>query len=123
MSVGSELLSVLICRGCCCGTDEGIDHDAHLASLVAAVEQAGGRTRVTGCIGPCDRRNVVVVRSRRDSGRWFARYFGFVGQSGIDALCAWFADGKPSDPEPEVLATTRFDWPRPTRPATGDSAQ
>ena len=113
MSVGPESVSVLVCRGCCCGTQDDIDHDGHLASIRIATEQIGGRLRVTGCIGPCDRKNVVVVRARMASGRWFARYFAGVDQSAVDILCDWFSTGDISGPEPAELAATRFTWPLP----------
>jgi hypothetical protein len=95
-------LSVLVCRGCCCGTDKhpDVDHDGQLAQL----EAAGARCHVVDCLGPCDRSNVVVVR--RDEARW---WFGEVFDAG--PLAAWVAQGAAGEPplptfepEPDLVA-------------------
>lgn len=63
--IDSELRTPIVtaCRGCCCGTERaypGVDHVAQLDML--RDELAGhARLRVTGCLGPCERGNVVVV--------------------------------------------------------------
>ena len=112
MSIRDVALSVLVCRGCCCGQQEGPDHSAHLAQIGAAVDHAGGRLKVTNCIGPCDRKNVVVVRTRTAS-RWTARYYAAVDDDHVAALQSWFAAGPVTEPEPAALAAARFDWPIP----------
>lgn len=118
MSAHDGSLSVLVCRGCCCGTQDGPDHDGHLGAIAAATTAAAGRLKVTNCIGPCDRQNVVVVRSRPSGGRWTARYFGAVADAEIGALCGWLAAGVLDHPEPAELAAARFEWPLPRpRPA------
>lgn len=113
MSVQDTSLSVLVCRGCCCGRQDGPDHEAHLAAITAASEQAGGRIKVTNCIGPCDRKNVVVVRTRTEGARWVARYFGAVDGEHVDAFRSWFAADPITRPEPAELAAVRFEWPLP----------
>jgi hypothetical protein len=111
-------LSVLVCRGCCCGKQDGIDHDRHLAIIREATKNAAGRIKVTNCIGPCDRKNVVVVRTRQHSGRWQARYFAAVEAAEVEALRSWFASGTVLDAEPPELTSVRFNWPIPRpRPA------
>jgi hypothetical protein len=111
-------LSVLVCRGCCCGTQDGIDHDRHLAIIREAPKNAAGRIKVTNCIGPCDRKNVVVVRTRQHDDRWRSRYFAAVNDSEVEALRLWFASGTVQAAEPPELANIRFNWPIPRpRPA------
>lgn len=89
----------------------------HLAQIAAAVDDAGGRLRVTNCIGPCDRKNVVVVRTRWNS-RWTARYYAAVDDEHIAALQEWFEADPLVAPEPAMLAAARFVWPVP-RPRPG----
>lgn len=113
MSVNEVSLSVLVCRGCCCGTQDGVDHEGHLATISAAAVKAGGRVKVTNCIGPCDRKNVVVVRTRRPQARWTARYYQTVDDVEVQALGDWFAAGASEHPEPSELASVRFEWPLP----------
>ena len=113
MTGRSDVLSVLICRGCCCGTEEGPDPARHLDQIRQATAAVGGRLKVTNCIGPCDRKNVVVVRSRSEGERWMARYYGAVGQREVDSLCAWVAADPALAEEPASLATCRFRWPLP----------
>lgn len=69
--------------------------------------------KVTNCIGPCDRKNVVVVRTRRLATRWAARYYSAVDDVEAQALRAWFAAGVLDHPEPVELASVRFEWPLP----------
>lgn len=113
MSVNDSSLSVLVCRGCCCGTQDGVNHDRHLEVITAAIGDAGGRVKVTNCIGPCDRKNVVVVRTRQPAARWTARYYGAVDDVEVQALRAWFAAGVAPHPEPAELTSVRFEWPLP----------
>lgn len=113
MSVNDKSLSVLVCRGCCCGTQDGVDHDGHLSAITADTVDAGGSVKVTKCIGPCDRKNVVVVRTRPPQARWTARYYQTFDDVEVHALRDWFAAGVLDHPEPAELATVRFDWPLP----------
>ena len=125
MSINQSSLSVLICRGCCCGTQQGVDHDGHLGVITAAAVDAGGRVKVTKCIGPCDRKNVVVVRTRAPQSRWVARYYQAVEGAEVESLRTWFASGVLDHPEPMELSNVRFDWPLPrlqnAEPADGRS--
>ena len=121
MTDNDVMLSVLVCRGCCCGTEDGPEPARHVAQLEAAVAAAGGRLKITNCIGPCDRKNVVVVRGRSETRRWTARYYGGVGQAEVDSLCDWLAGDPLSGPsgrfavgpEPANLSAAAFPWPLP----------
>jgi (2Fe-2S) ferredoxin len=57
--------TVLLCRGCCCGTEAkhpDVDHDAQRDALAAALGE-DDRLHTVDCLGPCERSNVVVVRT------------------------------------------------------------
>ena len=93
-------LSMLVCRGCCCGTEkhDDIDHVAQVTRLQAAVASSR-RTKLytTDCLGPCERSNVVVVRSGRER-----TWFGDVLDTEVTAALAdWVEAGAPAEiPEP-----------------------
>jgi hypothetical protein len=102
-------VSVLVCRGCCCGTEAkhpGFDHATQLEELRAAGAASSRRARLwtVDCLGPCERSNVVVVRT---AGRrwWFGRV---LTEPATRALAGWVAGGDRSD-VPEELAPLRFD--------------
>lgn len=85
--------TVLVCRGCCCGTERkhpDVDHAAQLAALEAAVVGVpGGRVRVVDCLDECSRSNVVVVRDRATGTRV---WLGEVNEAAVtDALADWLA--------------------------------
>lgn len=111
MSTRDGSLSVLVCRGCCCGAQEGIDHDRHLQQLTEATTASGGELRVTNCIGPCDRKNVVVVRARAPFARWRSFYFRAVGDDEVAALIAWLPNASVTLDPPTVLQPSIFRWP------------
>lgn len=99
-------VSMLVCRGCCCGTEkhDDVDHVAQIDRLQAAV---AGRRRsklyTTNCLGPCDRSNIVVVRSGRER-----IWFGDVLDTDVTAALAdWVEAGAPPL-LPERLAERRF---------------
>lgn len=95
-------LSVAVCRGCCCGTADKhaeVDHQAHLEMLRTAI-RSNNRARLweTNCLGPCDRSNVVVVRSGA-----VRRWFGPLLTDGeTDLLATWVADGCQDEPPSEL---------------------
>jgi hypothetical protein len=118
--------SVLVCRGCCCGSSDkhpGIDHGGHYRILAGAAAAGGLRVRVTDCLGCCERSNVVVVRAGTDR-HWFA---GVLDDEAVEALAAWLATGLASSP-PAVLAARAFrpsDGPKviaQALPVEGDGA-
>ncbi|MEM8903362.1 MAG: (2Fe-2S) ferredoxin domain-containing protein, partial [Actinomycetota bacterium] len=104
--------SVLVCRGCCCGTERkhpDVDHDAHRERLREAAERAGGRIRTVDCVGPCERSNVVIVR-RGTERHWF----GEVNHDDeVERLGEWIAAGA-SGPLGELA---RHHFPKPVPPA------
>ena len=108
--------TVLVCRGCCCGTDKqpGVDHGGQLAALEAAVgAHTGSRVRVTNCLGPCAEANVIAVRHRaldRPGARlgttWLARV---LDPTVTAALSSWVAGGASTASMPELLRPHTFD--------------
>ncbi|MCU1365944.1 MAG: hypothetical protein JWN39_1583 [Ilumatobacteraceae bacterium] len=98
--------SVLICRGCCCGTVDKhpqIDHAAHLALLRAATAATSTRLWTVDCLGTCERSNVVVVRT----GARRRRFGEMLDDDDIDQLAAWMRTGA-STSLPAGLATREF---------------
>ena len=78
----SRRTGVVLCRGCCCGSERRDPHTDHAAQLdwLLQLERAhpdGVTARISDCLGPCARANVLVVRpssaGRRRGGRpvWF----------------------------------------------------
>ncbi len=102
--------TVLLCRGCCCGTDKHphTDHDAQRASLEQAAHTAGLALRVVDCLDECGRSNVLVVRrpGRRPAERdtWLG---GLTTDKATTALTDWVAQGAP-EPLPTPLTGYRF---------------
>lgn len=97
--------SVLVCRGCCCGTNEKhptVDHDAHLARLQLAAARKGTLWTVD-CLGLCERSNVVVVRSG-NTRYWFGE---MLGDTSLEALATWIAEGAGVE-IPDELLSHRF---------------
>lgn len=109
----SDRLSVLVCRGCCCGTSKhpDVDHDAQIDTLRAHLpDELRARLFLVDCLGPCSRSNVVVVR-RHGVRRWFGEVLDV---EVTRALAEWVragADGLP----PEVVAEREFHPGRPAR--------
>lgn len=82
--------SVLVCRGCCCGTTKhpDVDHAGQVEVLRASLPP-GGKLWTVDCLGPCHASNVVVVRSA--AGRsWFGRV---LSTGHTDALASWIQSG------------------------------
>jgi hypothetical protein len=99
--------TVLVCRGCCCGTAEkhpDVDHDAQLRALAAAAAAGSVRLRVTDCLGYCDRSNVAVVRVGAER-LWFGN---LLDGAAVAPLATWLAAGAPSPP-PGDLDAHRFE--------------
>ena len=109
-------VTVLVCRGCCCGTAKHpeVDHARQLAALAVAVAELDhGRLRVTDCLGPCDRSNVVAVRhhdTERPGARLGTTWLGGVlGEDRTTALCNWLRLGAPRAALPANLEASRFE--------------
>jgi hypothetical protein len=105
-SLGSrESFSVLVCRGCCCGTSRkhpAVDHEMQVATLSTAARQGGGRCRVVDCLDECSASNVVVVR-RRDGHP--AIWLGSVlSVDDTAAVADWLAQGAQVSAMPLAVA-------------------
>ena len=103
--------TVLLCRGCCCGTSDKhprTDHGAQEQALLDAAARSAVEVRVVDCLDECDRSNVAVVRraglraSERDT--WLG---GLLTERAGSALAAWVADGA-QHPLPPALVGLRF---------------
>lgn len=97
--------TVLVCRGCCCGTERrlpGVEHERHLDRLRADADGVA-QVRVVDCLGPCERANVVEIRRGTDR-TWLGQ---INTDRQIDSLVTWLrsADtGLPAD-----LAASQID--------------
>ena len=95
--LSSAGVRVLICRGCCCGTERkhpDTDHDGQLAAISEVA-----RTRVVDCVNECAFSNVLIVRPGDGSSVWLG---GINDVSLTDAVCEWLVGGA-SQPPPPVL--------------------
>lgn len=100
---------VQVCDGCCCGTARkhpGVDHAAIRERIDAAAVSAGGRSRVVGCVGACERSNVVIVRPAGISPDrvWVG---GVLDDEIVDQLCDWIAADAVT-PAPAAVAARVF---------------
>ncbi len=94
-------VTVLACRGCCCGTERkhpGVDHQALLDVMEKQVAGSTTRLRVTDCLGPCERSNVVAVRRGEDR-FWFGNMHGALV---TESLAEWAANGAKGQVPPEL---------------------
>ncbi|WP_443056475.1 (2Fe-2S) ferredoxin domain-containing protein [Streptomyces sp. MUM 178J] len=114
--------TVVVCRGCCCGSPRkhpGADHEGQLARLRDAADASGGRmaVRTSECLGPCGQANVIVVQPSAEGRRRGARaaWFGWVLDEGAtDDILAWAAAGGPGVAEPSpALELQRVPAPLP----------
>ncbi|MFB7376126.1 (2Fe-2S) ferredoxin domain-containing protein [Kitasatospora purpeofusca] len=101
-------VTVTVCRGCCCGTQEkhpGVDHAGQYERLRAAVGDAG-RVRAVKCLDTCAHSNVVVVgpssEGRAAGGR--PVWLGWVlADDMIEEIATWVHSGGPGVAEPPGL--------------------
>ncbi|MBB0245447.1 (2Fe-2S) ferredoxin domain-containing protein [Streptomyces alkaliphilus] len=107
---GERPCSVVICRGCCCGNpakDPGTDHTGQLLRLREAEADSAGRlrVRVSDCLGPCGKANVLVVTPSSEGRRRGGRpvWLGWVnGAEVTEEVLEWVAAGGPGVVEPPV---------------------
>ncbi|MFI9362731.1 (2Fe-2S) ferredoxin domain-containing protein [Kitasatospora sp. NPDC053057] len=122
LRAGGRPCTVVVCRGCCCGSARkhpDTDHDGQLASLRAAAEASGGAlaVRTTDCLDACPQSNVIVVqpstRGRTRGGR--AVWLGWaLDDDGIDLVIGWALAGGPGIADlPAALELQRIAPPRP----------
>lgn len=104
--------SVLVCRGCCWGTDDEYQAARHLETLrAAALGLPKGRLTVTNCLGPCSERDIVAIRHRdtdRPGRPLAATWFRLVDEAAVEHLGDWVAAGA-TGPTPESLRANQFD--------------
>ena len=106
--------TVTVCRGCCCGTSRkrpGVDHAARLERLRTLLGD-GATVRVTDCLGPCERSDVVVVSPTPAARRAGARpvWLGLLnGRHEAASIADWVHAGGPGLAElPESLRRSPF---------------
>ena len=109
----SGALTVLLCRGCCCGTARkhpDVDHLAQEQRLAEAAARAGARLAIGGCLDECAHSNVIVLRrGERDhvDSIWLG---GVLDERRTSELCAYLCDGwREGAPLPAALAVLVFD--------------
>lgn len=111
------MISVTVCRGCCCGTARKhpeTDHDGQLQQLA----EVGVRVRVAECLDVCEHSNVMVVHPGLDLRRKGARVVwlgGVLDSRLIVHIGRWAAQGGPGSVAiPQALRP--FVIARPERP-------
>ena len=121
MALDQSKPTVTMCRGCCCGTTRkhpGFDHDAQVASLRDLL-QGISNFRITDCLGPCERSNVLVVSPSRNGHRSGGRstWLGFVlDNAAASDITTWLRDGGPGLAQlPSELTRYRFERPKKQR--------
>ena len=115
--------TVIVCRGCCCGTLDkhpDVDHAGLLRQLQDGIG-AAARIRTTGCLSSCEHSNVVVVqpsaRGRMLGGRpsWLRQV---LTPELAEAIVQWARAGGPGVTDaPEVLRGHRLTPARQRRTA------
>jgi predicted metal-binding protein len=112
MSRSGPATVVLLCRGCCCGTQAKhprVDHDTQQLTLEhAAAAHPGVELRVVDCLDACERSNVAVLRRpgapARERDTWIG---GVLTEKATAALADWLRDGGTAE-LPAPLAGLRF---------------
>jgi len=96
-------LSVLVCRGCCCGSyakHPDVDHARHLSSLTSAMAGVpGAKVWAVDCLDSCERSNVVVVRTNGQR-RWFGE---MLADADVEILADWLRSGAPGETPTDLL--------------------
>lgn len=106
---------VLLCDGCCCGTERkhpDVDHAAQRSRLGHAARQGGGSVRTTGCLDRCSESNVVVVRRSDGPTTWLGRV---LDQDAERAVATWLAGGADPAAMPIAVRALTIDPPRPAQ--------
>lgn len=94
--------AVLVCRGCCCGTNKhaDVDHDRQLALLRAAAAAGRVELRVTECLGPCGSSNLMALWHGDGSRSWLGE---ILSAESTGTLAKWLAAGGAAADRPEAL--------------------
>ena len=108
--------TVVVCRGCCCGSPRkhpGTDHQWQLDRLRAAAAESDGRlaVRTTDCLGPCGQSNVIVVQpsaeGRLGGGR--ATWIGWALDDDCTSdILRWATGGGPGVADPPATLELQF---------------
>jgi len=113
--------TVTVCRGCCCGTAKkhpDNDHEAQIRMLRDLVREVAD-IRITDCLGPCERSNVLVVSPSEGGHRRGGRptWLGYVfDETAGSAIAGWLHDGGPGLADfPWGLRRHRFERPKKRR--------
>lgn len=107
MSDHSSAVDVVLCRGCCCGTQRkhpDFDHALQGLELREAAEKTGGKLRYSNCLGPCEHSNVAVVKQPEKQALWFG---GLLSTDLTDELARWIT-GQGTLPLPDSLKAQRI---------------
>ncbi|HEV3343248.1 MAG TPA: (2Fe-2S) ferredoxin domain-containing protein [Pirellulales bacterium] len=84
-----QVAQIFLCRGCCCGQTErgfpAVPVERIKARWKAEKLNRSVQLTVSGCLGPCDVPNVVLVLTAAGP-EWFAN---IVDDSAYDALVEW----------------------------------
>jgi hypothetical protein len=113
-------LRVILCRGCCCGTERkhpDVDHAAQQEALAAAAQQAGGKLVLSDCLDRCEASNLAVLRAHGQN-LWLG---GVLAPADTARLAAWIAAGAPL-PVPAELASFLVDKNGPEADVRIDAA-
>jgi len=106
--------SLTVCRGCCCGTDDPHAASAWLRALRRALPST--KIQVSDCLGPCDHRDVIVIRPQLQGKHRSHRpvWLAWMGsQSALEDLVTWVKAGGPGQaPCPGSLELNTFLWRR-----------
>jgi (2Fe-2S) ferredoxin len=102
---------LLLCRGCCCGREDrgfpAVPVERIKAAWKAEKLNAAVQLTISGCLGPCDLPNVVLVLTA-EGAQWFGRV---ESEAQYDALVEWARDCRRAQaalPLPEWLQAHRI---------------
>ncbi len=113
--------SVTVCRGCCCGREDPTGADALLRSLVDSLP--GHLIRTSDCLGPCERKDVIVVNPSASARRRGARpvWLGWMRKTvAVLELVEWVETGGPGEADiPSGLDLHTFRPPKNSRSKAG----
>ncbi|MCC9311559.1 (2Fe-2S) ferredoxin domain-containing protein [Kitasatospora sp. RB6PN24] len=123
---GGRPCTLVVCRGCCCGSTAkhpDTDHPGQLARLheAAAASHGGLLVRTTDCLDTCAQSNVIVVqpstRGRTQGGR--PLWLGWaLDDDSLDLITQYALAGGPGIAElPATLDLQRIAPPHATGPA------
>jgi (2Fe-2S) ferredoxin len=105
---------VLLCDGCCCGTERkhpDVDHAAQRSRLGHAARRGGGSVRTTGCLDRCSESNVIVVRRSDGPTTWLGRV---LDQDAERAVAVWLSAGADPDTMSDIVQALVVSPPRPS---------